>query len=797
MQTQNHQIQKRAQTQNILSAVRANLESALNRRLHLIRGLTAFVIAKPNFTKEEFEAFVQELNAHQNGIRSLQLAPNAVVTYIYPEKGNEAAKGHDLLNDPKRRKAVLHAIEKKKFIIAGPVELKQGGQALIGRVPIFLTSRNELGLTKKFWGLAIILVDLEPLFEEAHLHDINPQLEIALRGENGLGPQGAPFFGNPDIFQNSDSVILNVSLPNGSWQIAANVRQNWRTSWAGRGLFYTLGIFSVLISGWLVFQLVRKPAQLQETIDQGATQLRTLFTAIRSVATGIVITDRNGVIEWINPAFSQETGYAPNDIIGKTHVLLNSGLQPKTFYQDLWQTILAGKSWRGEFTNRHKNGRLYVDESIITPVLDQYNQVERFIAVKQDITKRRQEETALQASNLRFHSLIQSARDAIIIANQDGHIEIWNRGASEIFGYKEEEVIHRAMDFLMPEQYRNRHNQGIRRLLEHNKKPDQLHSFTKELTGLRKDQTEFPLELSLSHWKMGNQWFHLAIIRDLTSRKTIEQELKNYAEKLEVMVEERTRQLLHTERLATLGTFSAGIAHEIKNPNSFISGNVAFLQQFWSLAAPILQQATEDKPDFNKVARFLQEVAPALEGINKGSDRIRTIIESLKSYATGNRGTEKKPILLSAPLQEAQTLLQHRFKQGTQLLLTVPDDLKLLCNAQEISQIFINLFNNAMDAMDEATKQSNRTIWVEACRLEKEIQILIKDNGPGIPKQAHETIFDPFFTTKDPTRGTGLGLSIVKGIIENHHGRITLLTHEPPGATFEIVFPLMQTQDVT
>lgn len=249
-----------------------------------------------------------------------------------------------------------------------------------------------------------------------------------------------------------------------------------------------------------------------------------------------------------------------------------------------------------------------------------------------------------------------------------------------------------------------------------------------------------------------------------------------------------TRQLLHTERLATLGTFSAGVAHEIKNPNSFISGNVAFLQQFWQRAAPILAEALQDQPT-SQVARFLPEIQPALEGIDTGSQRISTIVDSLKSYATGNRSRQKQTSLLTQPLSEAQTLLQHRFKHGTQLIINVPEGLTLSCNVQEISQVFINLFNNAMDAMDEHGPLKNRTIWVKAQRDETGLKILIQDNGPGIPKSIRDHLFTPFFTTKGPTRGTGLGLSIVKGIIENHQGRITIAQQEPPGATFVLFFP--------
>lgn len=396
---------------------------------------------------------------------------------------------------------------------------------------------------------------------------------------------------------------------------------------------------------------------------------------------------------------------------------------------------------------------------------------------------------AVVSSHLGFMSLIQASKDAIIIANQAGQITIWNRGAQEIFGYQAEEVLHRNLDFLIPAALKEAHHAGFARLHLQNDAQISRQSCTMELSGLKKNGDEFPLELSLSHWKIENQWFHLAIIRDLTSKKAMEKRLQEHTEELEILVQERTNQLLHTERLATLGTFSAGVAHEIKNPNSFIAVNVAFLQQFWTLAAPILASAVIEHPT-SPVARFLKEVHLALEGIDKGCQRISNIVDSLKSYATGNRGTQKKPTRLMEPLSEAQTLLQHRFKNQTRLNLVVPEDLTLTCNSQEMSQVFINLFNNAMDAMDEAGLEKNRALWVTVERNETTVRILIKDNGPGIPKAIRETIFNPFFTTKGPTRGTGLGLSIVKGIIENHHGHITVQDHDPPGTTFELILPL-------
>ncbi|MBF0126272.1 MAG: CHASE domain-containing protein [Magnetococcales bacterium] len=152
VQLEKQHLQNRAQVQDALGVVRANLEAALNRRLHLIQGLSAFVITNPRFSETEFHTFVQELGAKLEGVRSLQLAPNAVVTHIHPLAGNEAARGHDLLADAQRRDAVVKAIEKKRFIIAGPMDLLQGGRALVGRIPIFLAPPGRAEREKNSGG---------------------------------------------------------------------------------------------------------------------------------------------------------------------------------------------------------------------------------------------------------------------------------------------------------------------------------------------------------------------------------------------------------------------------------------------------------------------------------------------------------------------------------------------------------------------------------------------------------------------------------------------------------------------
>ncbi len=134
-------------------------------------------------------------------------------------------------------------------------------------------------------------------------------------------------------------------------------------------------------------------------------QMRLQATALESSADGIVITDRGGRITWANPAFSQLTGYSLEEVLGQNPRLLKSGAHDESFYASMWAEILAGRVWRGETVNRHKDGRLYVEEQTITPVRGEHHEITHFIAIKHDITARKQAETALERERAYLEAL--------------------------------------------------------------------------------------------------------------------------------------------------------------------------------------------------------------------------------------------------------------------------------------------------------------------------------------------------------------------------------------------------------
>jgi diguanylate cyclase (GGDEF)-like protein len=211
---------ERALLQGDAATVRARLESELNATLSLSLGLSAFVLSKPDFTEDELAQVAASLIRLQPAIRSVAMAPDNVIRYIYPRAGNEKAIGLRYLDTPTQRNAVLRLMREQRPVIAGPIELVQGGMGIINRIPILFTQPDG---STRYWGLASVAVNPQPIFERAGILSGSALngMRYALRGKDGRGAMGDVFLGEAALFNDPDSVLMDVIIPGGSWQLAA------------------------------------------------------------------------------------------------------------------------------------------------------------------------------------------------------------------------------------------------------------------------------------------------------------------------------------------------------------------------------------------------------------------------------------------------------------------------------------------------------------------------------------------------------------------------------------------------
>ncbi len=275
-------------------------------------------------------------------------------------------------------------------------------------------------------------------------------------------------------------------------------------------------------------QLKEHRDELEKRVDERTAEIGRLSRVVEESPVSVIITDIKGNIEYVNPFFTQTTGYSAEEVVGRNPRIFNSGHTPPEKYQELWRTITSGQVWRGVFQNKRKDGSLVWEAATIAPIKDRGGKISNFVALKEDITKRKEAEESLMESEARFRSIFQSAAAAmIVVVDENGVFSEWNIGAERAFGYSARETVGKPLTMLMPERYREAHIKGFARAVGQG---GLSHSgVTHELSGLRKNGQEFPLELTLGSWKKDGKIYFSAFILDITERKEAEKEIRQLA----------------------------------------------------------------------------------------------------------------------------------------------------------------------------------------------------------------------------------------------------------------------------
>ncbi|MEW6348135.1 MAG: PAS domain S-box protein [Thermodesulfobacteriota bacterium] len=370
-------------------------------------------------------------------------------------------------------------------------------------------------------------------------------------------------------------------------------------------------------------------------------------------------------------------------------------------------------------------------------------------------------EEAVRESESKFRSVARSAVDAIISTDSNDRIVFWNKAAQRIFGYSEEEALGKPAAILIPPQYRDLHTRGMKRYLETGKPV--LIGNTVQLEGLRRDGTQFPLELSLATWRTRAGVFFTGIIRDITTRRDAEQALQQRTEESHRRSEE-------------LESLVQTVAHDLKSPVMSIAGLVGVLRKR-------LSRNVSDEPS--------EQILAQVETASKAMEHF--LWELLDGLAIENTPPRPEPVELGDTIREVAALHARTAEEkGIRLVLEIEDVLpNILGDAHRIRQVVDNLVVNAIRHMG---RRSDPTIRVRVVVNGAHVVTSVSDNGVGIPVEFRGKVFDRFFRVPraDHTLGTGLGLSIVKSIVEGHGGRITLESEEGVGTTFSFSLPVGQ-----
>jgi len=488
---------------------------------------------------------------------------------------------------------------------------------------------------------------------------------------------------------------------------------------------------------------VTKKSLLEEDLRKSEEFYRILF---EHSGTAIAVNDRDGIITSVNKMFCEWTGFKKEDIEGKKNYL--------EFVSDKNRVSgIHAKRWADSEDTPTKYEFVFLtkdkDEKLIDISVNRIPGTNFSISSMIDNTEKKNLEREIHEKEQFLANILKEAADGIISTNLDGSIKTWNKGAEEIFGYKQESIVGKHINILIPQDLIDKGEQKeiqkkcietgqVKNLLTDRLRKDKRRVYIAQTLTLIKDENQMPVGFAY-------------VIRDITERRLLEQER------------------IQNEKMSSIGTLSASLAHEIKNPLNSIVINMEILKGH-------INKCFAEKEDlsFNKYINVIQSEVSRLDKV------IRDFLDFAKPQST-----KYKPLSINEIIEnvlefiEPETTKSH-IKIVNQLSSKIFD---MHGEENQLKQIFLNLLLNAVQSMPNGGK-----INVKSTNMpDGNIAVSISDSGSGIKEEDKKNIFEPFFTTKK--KGSGLGLAMVKQLVKNHGGDIDFISSEKHGTTFNLLFP--------
>ncbi len=487
------------------------------------------------------------------------------------------------------------------------------------------------------------------------------------------------------------------------------------------------------------------------------TQLRKLSRAIDQSPNMIFITDLNGVIEYVNPKFSELSGYSAADAIGQTPRILKSGETPPEAYKALWTTITSGHEWRGELKDRNKNGQVFWASVLISPVRNEDGAITHFISTHEDITERRRNEDLAKREHSLRQSVIESLPGIFFVIDDGGRFVMWNHNVEVVTGFSTEEISKATPSQFFEGEDRVLIEASMAKVFKDGKA-------TTEATLISKDGHQTPFYFSGIRFNLDGRQCIVGTGIDITERLAAESAASDARSQAEIANRTKT-------------DFLANMSHELRTPLNAIIGfsDIMKNESFGQLGNPKYKDYAED---INRSGLMLLEL-------------ISDILD-VSAIEAGKLVLYETDLDIPEVIESVVRLVGPRIDSiGERLIVTVPDFLpKLRADSRRVKQILLNLLTNAAKY---SSKGDTITIAVTS-NQNGALSISISDTGPGMSEDEIKQAMMPFGRTKHAyvreIEGTGLGLPLCNSLIVAHGGTLDIQSTPGIGTTVRVHFPL-------
>jgi len=551
----------------------------------------------------------------------------------------------------------------------------------------------------------------------------------------------------------------------------------------------------------------------------------------QSAVPAFVISAAHEVILW-NRACEKLTGVSASEMLGTTNYwkcfytekricladAIVDQMPEESFafaYDKLFRSAMIPDGFHSEGYFKKLNGKKCCLSFEAAPIRDHTGTVIAAIETFQDITEHKQIEQAIREQFQFLQLLIDTIPQPIFYKNAEKRFLGCNKAFAEFFNVHQEHIVGKTLHDIFPTEIADhcqRHEQTVFEYSGIQTIEDVISHGGRTSTAI----------VTLAPYRKtdGTLAGLIGIILDITDRKKLEEQLHEVQETEKKILRQKKReleaayhelktaqtQIFQQEKMASIGQLAAGVAHEINNPVGFIMSNLGSLQkylarltEFISLQTDTLQslssisetpsqvlQEIEEKKQTLKIDYILHDTRALITESLDGAEKVKKIVQDFKNFShIGN--TEQKLTDINECLESTINIVWNELKYKATLEKAFGDLPKTCCNPGQLSQVFVNILMNAVQAIE---KQG--IIWISTWWRNTDISIVIQDTGCGIPQNTIRKIFDPFFTTKEVGKGTGLGLSIVYEIIKKHAGTISVESDVGKGTTFTITIPIRE-----